>query len=153
MIGRMVRVRMQRQQVLSREGLQLLVVLDESVLKRRIGSESVMYEQLQRLAQEADRPNLTLRILPLDAQHMVFGESFVIFGFGDDSDAMLQDVVSTEQLKSGFTVEGERETYLHRIAFQMLAEASLDPVASRALILETAEAMWSDAKQRANTQA
>ncbi|HEV2932035.1 MAG TPA: helix-turn-helix transcriptional regulator [Streptosporangiaceae bacterium] len=153
MIGRMVRVRMQRQQVLSREGLQLLVVLDESVLKRRIGSESVMYEQLQRLAQEADRPNLTLRILPLDAQHMVFGESFVIFGFGDDSDAMLQDVVSTEQLKSGFTVEGERETYLHRIAFQMLAEASLDPVASRALILETAEAMWSDARQRANTQA
>jgi transcriptional regulator with XRE-family HTH domain len=149
MIGRMVRVRMQRQQVLSREGLQLLVVLDESVLKRRIGSESVMYEQLQRLAQEADRPNLTLRILPLDAQHMVFGESFVIFGFGDDSDAMLQDVVSTEQLKSGFTVEGERETYLHRIAFQMLAEASLDPVASRALILETAEAMWSDARQRA----
>ena len=153
MIGRMVRVRMQRQQVLSREGLQLLVVLDESVLKRRIGSESVMYEQLQRLAQEADRPNLTLRILPLDAQHMVFGESFVIFGFGDDSDAMLQDVVSTEQLKSGFTVEGERETYLHRIAFQMLAEASLDPVASRALILETAEAMWSGAKQRANTPA
>jgi transcriptional regulator with XRE-family HTH domain len=153
MIGRMVRVRMQRQQVLSREGLQLSVVLDESVLKRRIGSESVMYEQLQRLAQEADRPNLTLRILPLDAQHMVFGESFVIFGFGDDSDAMLQDVVSTEQLKSGFTVEGERETYLHRIAFQMLAEASLDPVASRALILETAEAMWSGAKQRANTPA
>jgi hypothetical protein len=50
-------------------------------------------------------------------------------------------------------VEGERETYLHRIAFQMLAEASLDPVASRALILETAEAMWSDARQRANTQA
>ena len=153
MIGRMVRVRMQRQQVLSREGLQLLVVLDESVLKRRIGSESVMYEQLQRLAQEADRPNLTLRILPLDAQHMVFGESFVIFGFGDDSDAMLQDVVSTEQLKSGFTVEGERETYLHRIAFQMLAEASLDPVASRALILETADAMWSGAKQRADTPA
>jgi transcriptional regulator with XRE-family HTH domain len=153
MIGRMLRVRMQRQQVLSREGLQLLVVLDESVLKRRIGSESVMYEQLQRLAQEADRPNLTLRILPLDAQHMVFGESFVIFGFGDDSDAMLQDVVSTEQLKSGFTVEGERETYLHRIAFHMLAEASLDPVASRALILETAEAMWSGAKERANTPA
>ncbi len=43
---------------------------------------SVMYEQLQRLAREADRPNLTLQILPLDAQHTVFGESFVIFGFG-----------------------------------------------------------------------
>ena len=152
MIGRLVRVRMQRQQVLDREGVQLSVVLDESVLKRRIGDASVMYEQLQRLVREADRPNLTLQILPLDAQHTVFGESFVIFGFGTDSDAMLQDVVSTEQLRSGFTLEGERETYLHRIAFQMLAQASLDPVASRALILETAESHWSGAQRAASGQ-
>jgi transcriptional regulator with XRE-family HTH domain len=150
MIGRLVKVRMQRQQVLDREGLQLTVVLDESVLTRRIGDELVMYEQLQRLAREADRPNLTMRILPLSAQHTVFGESFVIFGFGEDSDAMLQDVVSTEQLRSGFTLEGERETYLHRIAFQMLAEASLDPVASKALILQTAQSYWSGAKRHAN---
>jgi transcriptional regulator with XRE-family HTH domain len=150
MIGRQVRVRMQRQQVLAREGLQLSLVLDESILKRRIGDDAVMYEQLQRLAREAARPNITLQVLPLDAQHTVFGESFVIFGFGADSDAMLQDVVSTEHLRTGFTLEGERETYLHRIAFQMLADASLDPAASRALILETAESHWSGARQRAN---
>jgi transcriptional regulator with XRE-family HTH domain len=143
MIGRLVRVRMRRQQVLNREELQLSVVLDESVLRRRVGDDSVMYEQLQRLVHEADRPNLTLQVLPLDAQHTVFGESFVIFGFGADSDAMMQDVVSTEHMRSGFSLEGERETYLHRIAFQMLADASLDPAASRALILETAESYWS----------
>jgi transcriptional regulator with XRE-family HTH domain len=143
MIGRLVRVRMRRQQVLDRDGLQLSVVLDESVLKRRIGDEAVMYDQLQRLVKEADRPNLTLQVLPLDAQHVVFGESFVIFAFGQDADAMLQDVVSTEHLRSGFTLEGERDTYLHRIAFQMLSEAALDPVASRKLILETAETYWS----------
>jgi len=145
MIGRMVRVRMRRQQVLDREDSQLQVVLDESILQRRIGDDSVMYEQLQHLAREADRPNLTLRILPLDAQHSVFGESFVIFGFGENSEAMLQDVVSTEHLRSGFTLEGERETYLHRIAFHMLAEASLDPAASKELILRTAEKHWSGA--------
>ena len=145
MIGRLVRVRMRRQQVLDRDGLQLSVVLDESVLKRRIGDEAVMYDQLQRLVKEADRPNLTLQVLPLDAQHSVFGESFVIFGFGQDADAMLQDVVSTEHLRSGFTLEGERDTYLHRIAFQMLVDAALDPVASRKLILETAERYWSGA--------
>ena len=150
MIGRLVKVRMQRQQVLDREGLQLIVVLDESVLTRRIGDESVMYEQLQRLAREADRPNLTMRILPLSAQHTVFGESFVIFGFGEDSDAMLQDVVSTEQLRSGFTLEGERETYLHRIAFQALSDASLSPAESRALILDTAQSYWSGTWQRAS---
>ena len=150
MIGRLVRVRMQRQQILNRDELQLTVVLDESVLKRRIGDETVMYDQLQRLAKEAERPNMTLRILPLNTQHTVFGESFVIFGFGEDTEAMLQDVVSTEQLRSGFTLEGERETYLHRIAFQMLAEASLGPAESRALILETAQSHWSGAQQHAN---
>jgi transcriptional regulator with XRE-family HTH domain len=144
MIERLVRVRMQRQQMLAREsGLQLTVVLDESILKRRIGNESVMYEQLQRLAQEADRPNITLHILPLDAPHTVFGESFVIFRFGSDDDAMIHDVVSTEHLKNDFSVEGERETYLHRLAFQILVSASLDPASSKALILKTAELYWS----------
>jgi transcriptional regulator with XRE-family HTH domain len=142
MVDRLVRVRMRRQQVLDRE-LTLSVVLDESVLKRRVGDESVMYEQLQRLAREADRPNLTLQILPLDAQHNIFGESFVIFSFGPHSDAMLHDVVSAEHLRSGFSVEGERDTYLQRIAFQMIVDNSLDPAASKALILETAENHWS----------
>jgi hypothetical protein len=142
---------MRRQQVLDRDKLQISIVLDESVLKRRIGDESVMYEQLQRLAKEADRPNVTLQILPLDAQHTVVGESFVVFGFGTDLDPLLQDVVSTEQMRSGFIVEGERETYLHRIAFQMLSFASLDPAASKALIVETAESFWGPARLAATS--
>jgi transcriptional regulator with XRE-family HTH domain len=149
MIGRLVRVRMHRQQVLDREGVQLSVILDESVLQRRIGDEAVMREQLIRLVQESDRQNVSLQILPLDAQHTVFGESFVIFGFGADNDAMLQDVVSTEHLRTGFTLEGERETYLHRIAFKMLSDAALDPSASRQLILETAESRWVGSRRRA----
>ncbi|HEY2575996.1 MAG TPA: helix-turn-helix transcriptional regulator [Streptosporangiaceae bacterium] len=147
MIGRMVRVRLRRQQVLSRDDLNLTVVFDESILQRRIGNDAVMYEQLQHLARAADRPNLTIQVLPLAAQHTVFGESFVIFGFGVDEDAMLQDVVSTEHLRTGFSLEGERETYLHRIAFQMLSDASLNPADSKELILETAEKCWSGARQ------
>lgn len=144
MIGRLVNVRMQRQQVLDRDGLFLDIVLDESILRRRIGDREVMREQLTRLAEEAAKPYITMRVLPLNAQHTVFGESFVIFSFGADSDdPMLQDVVSTEHLRQGFTVEGERDTYLHRIAFQMLADASLDPEASRQLIEQTAQSQWS----------
>jgi transcriptional regulator with XRE-family HTH domain len=147
MIARLVKVRMRRQQVLDRDDLSVSVVLDESVLKRRIGDDSVMYAQLQHLAREADRPNVTLQILPLDAPHTVSGESFVIFGFGDGSEETLQDVVSTELMRTGFSVEGERETYLHRLAFDMLCEASLDPASSRALILETAQAHWSGTRR------
>ena len=148
MIARLVRVRMRRQQVLNPEReLHLSVVLDESVLRRRVGNDLVMHEQLMRLVHEADRPNVTVQILPLDAQHTVFGESFVIFRFGSDEDASLQDVVSAEHLRNGFSLEAEKETYLHRIAFQMLADSSLDPESSKKLILETAESHWSGSQQ------
>jgi hypothetical protein len=134
--------------VLDREpALKLSVVLDESVLTRRVGSDLVMYEQLQRLAREAGRPNLTLQILPLAAQHTVFGESFVIFSFGPDDDAALRDVVSAEHLRNDFSLEDERETYLHRIAFQRLADTSLDPASSQGLILDTAETHWSASRR------
>jgi len=149
MIGRMVRIRMRRQQALNRRGLQLSVVLDESALLRRVGDESVMYEQLQHLAQAADRPNIRLQILPLDARQITFVESFVIFGFGAEDDAVLHDVVSTEHMRSGNTVQGEKDTYLHRLAFQMLADAALDPVTSKALVLDTAESRWSGTPRRA----
>ena len=143
-VERLVRIRMRRQQVLARDpAVQLSVVLDESVLKRRVGDASVMYEQLQRLAREAARPDVLLQVLPLDAQHSILGESFVIFRFGPDNDAMLQDVVSAEHLRNAFSVEGERDTYLHRIAFQMLADGALSPEMSRQLILDTSEERWS----------
>ncbi len=146
MIERLVKVRMRRQEVLDHESVQLSIVLDESILQRRIGEDMVMHDQLQRLAREADRPNLTLHVLPLDARYPVFAESFVIFGFGPDGDAMLQDVVWMEHLKNDFSLDGEKETYLHRLAFDLLVDAALDLVDSKALILRTAETHWSKAR-------
>lgn len=148
-IGRLVRVRMRRQQVLQRDGLRVEVVLDESVLQRKIGDANIMRAQLMYLAEIAERPSVDLRILPLDVDHTVVGESFVVFGFGtDETEAVLQDVVSTEQMRSGFILEGERETYLHRLAFSMLAAVSLDPADSKARILKAAD-VWSQSSQPA----
>jgi transcriptional regulator with XRE-family HTH domain len=149
-VTRLVRVRMRRQQALDRPALKISVVLDESVLLRRIGPDFVMYEQLQRLAKECERPNLTMHVLPLDGTHTVIGESFVLFGFEAGGDAVLQDVVSTEMMRSGFIVEGERETHLHRVAFRTLTEAALSPDDSKALILDMAEAHWTGRKRTAS---
>lgn len=146
-VTRLVRVRLRRQQVLDRPGLQVNVVLDESVLLRRIGSDITMYEQLQRLAKECDRDNVTLQILPLDGVHTIIGESFVLFSFEADGDAVLQDVVSTEQMRSGFILEGERETHLHRVAFRTLTEAALSPEDSKQRILDTAEDYWTSTRR------
>jgi Domain of unknown function (DUF5753) len=54
-----VRVRMIRQQTLTRDPpLQLAVVIDESVLLRRIGSRELMRAQLLHLAEVAELPNV-----------------------------------------------------------------------------------------------
>lgn len=143
MIRRQVAVRMRRQEILNGDGLHLTAILDESILRRRIGNEAVMRDQLHSLARAAQRPNLTLQVLPLGAEHAVFSESFVVFGFGADGEAMPRDVLSAEHLRTISTLEEERETYLHRIAFQILANSALDPEASTALILQTAQTYWS----------
>jgi transcriptional regulator with XRE-family HTH domain len=149
-VTRLVRVRLRRQQALDRPALKISVVLDESVLLRRIGPDLVMYEQLQRLAKECERPNLTMHVLPLDGTHTVIGESFVLFGFEAGGDAVLQDVVSTEMMRSGFIVEGERETHLHRVAFRTLTEAALSPEESKQLILDMAERHWTGKNRTAS---
>jgi hypothetical protein len=85
-----VELRMRRKRVLGQDPpLNLQVVLDESVLKRQFGDESVMYEQLQSLAAAATLPNVSLRILPLRAPHPVSAESFVIFSLGPTGEAAL----------------------------------------------------------------
>jgi hypothetical protein len=142
-IERRVELRMRRQQVLEKErSLNLLIVLDESVLQRQYGDESVMYEQLLSLAAYADRPNITLRILPLHAPHPVSAESFVIFSFGPKDNAILHDVVAAEGLRASFYIENQQETYLHLLVFNTLLEAALDAAASRDLIIQTAEGYW-----------
>jgi hypothetical protein len=142
-IERRVELRMRRKDVLRQTPpLSLLVVLDESVLMRQYGDRSVMYEQLQSLAAEAGRPNITLRVLPLRALHPVSAESFVIFTFGPKGNAILHDVVATEGLKASFYIEDQQETYLHLLVFNTLLEAALDAAASMDLILQIAESHW-----------
>jgi Domain of unknown function (DUF5753)/Helix-turn-helix domain len=142
-IDRRVELRMRRQEVLEQDhALSLQVVLDESVLRRQFGDESVMYEQLQFLAAAATRPNISLRVLPLHAPHPLSAESFIIFRFGPSNDAILHDVVAGEGLKESFYIEERQHTYIHQLVFDMLLGATLDSDSSRDLILQVAEQDW-----------
>jgi transcriptional regulator with XRE-family HTH domain len=143
-IERRVEIRMRRQQVLTSEHpVKLSVVLDESVLQRRIGERLVMHAQLMRLAEAAELPNVTLRVLRLSSEHSLVGDSFVIFNFDTDrSTTMLHDVVSTEFLKDEFHVEGEALSYEQRLAFERLELESASPVESREIIVQTAQRFW-----------
>ena len=48
-------------------------------------------------------------------------------------------------MRSGFIVEGERETHLHRVAFRTLTEAALSSADSKQLIQDTADNRWAGA--------
>jgi hypothetical protein len=145
-LERLVRVRMIRQELLSREPpLRLSVVIDESVLLRRIGNHRLMYTQLHQLARAADLPNVDLRVLPLRRETSLVADSFAILAFGSrptDGAGELADVVSTEGVTSELYVEGESDTYLYRLVFQGLVDASLSPKDSQYLIRRTADRCW-----------
>jgi hypothetical protein len=125
---------------------ELTIVLDESILLRRVGDEPLMNEQLMRLARVGELPNVTLRILPIAADHGLTLPPYAIFRFGPEAaDAMLPDVVTGEGLRSAFYEEEETETYMHRRAFEALLRASIEPTASLAGILDTVQAHWPSA--------
>ncbi|MEU5369390.1 DUF5753 domain-containing protein [Streptomyces sp. NPDC005951] len=67
-VEELVQLRMARTALFDRDPLPMIeIVIDESVLRRVIGNEEIMREQLLHLVECARRRNVTLLVLPLDA--------------------------------------------------------------------------------------
>ena len=145
-VERSVQARLKRQELLHKDPpLELLAVLDESVLRRRIASPDVMRRQLHHLIEVAKWPNVTLRVLPLNGEIPIIMNSFDLMQFGDgrsELEASLPDVVFTEHLRSTLYFEGEADTYQYRLVFERLIENSLGTDDSLEMITAIA-ADWS----------
>lgn len=141
-IERMVEARLFRQKILEREpSFELDVVLDYSVLHRRIGSNDVMRAQLDRLLEVSEYANVKLSVLPLNASHPVITGGFVLLGFGEVHDVGYRDIVHIEHFTDSVYIEAERDTYQYKFGFGRLRAASLDPGKSRDEI-SRAKAAW-----------
>ncbi|MFD3973229.1 DUF5753 domain-containing protein [Streptomyces cyaneofuscatus] len=67
-VEELVQLRMARKALFDRDPLPMIeIIIDEAVLRRVIGSEEIMREQLLHLVECAQRRNVTLLVLPLDA--------------------------------------------------------------------------------------
>ncbi|MGC5535561.1 helix-turn-helix domain-containing protein [Streptomyces sp. SR-10] len=67
-VEELVQLRMERKVLFDREPVPMIeVIIDEAVLRRVIGGEDIMREQLLHLVECARRRNVTLLVLPLDA--------------------------------------------------------------------------------------
>jgi transcriptional regulator with XRE-family HTH domain len=137
-IARLSQVRMNRQKVLTRDNpLRLDVVIDESVLRRQVGSPEVMRGQLAHLIEMADRQNIKLRILPLTAgPHLALTGVFTIVQFPDK---IAFEVVFVQNMTSDLFIEDENDVYRYSLAFERLLKLALGEDESIALISRIAD--------------
>ncbi|MEE1755429.1 helix-turn-helix domain-containing protein [Streptomyces sp. SP18CS02] len=132
-IDSLVRVRIARQEVLHGDPpLRLEAVLDEAVLRRQVGGPQVMREQLQRLMELAQMPQLRLQVMPFTVGGYVgLSGSFVIFSFPSISDL---DVVALDHLTSSLYLERTEDLEAYCAAFRTMQAHALTPEDSLALI-------------------
>jgi transcriptional regulator with XRE-family HTH domain len=115
-IERRTDARISRQQILHREDPpKLWAVMDESALRRVVGSHQIMREQLRRLIEMCEHEAVTLQVLPFAAgAHRALGGAFTILRFSEPD---LRDVVYIEQLTSALYLDKptEVDSYLEVI--------------------------------------
>ncbi|XVS65260.1 helix-turn-helix domain-containing protein [Actinosynnema sp. CA-299493] len=88
-VQRRLDLRMRRQDALNRDEspLELAAVIDQAVLHRRIGGPGVLGLQLDHLLTAAERPNITVRVLPYSVGvHPALHGSFTILEFPIERD-------------------------------------------------------------------
>lgn len=123
-LSRMVDLRMERQHLLTRQDAPMLwVVMDEYVFARPAASPDVMREQIEHLAEQARRPNVSLQVLPFShgLYHGAFGP-FSIFRFPEGD---FPDVVALENLEGTGYREDSNTVALYRETFENLFNTAL----------------------------
>ena len=108
------------------EAPQMFFVLDESVIRRVVGSKSLMRDQLQRMIEDTEKPNITIEVVPFTAG-LVPGlqAQFVIQEFSDASD---DELLYLESPRGDALIRDDREEVLaYREYFEQLRRASLGP--------------------------
>jgi transcriptional regulator with XRE-family HTH domain len=132
-LDRRVELRMSRQALLDRDDPpELRVLLDEAVLQRPVGGPAVMAAQLRRLLEDAERPAVTLRVLPIaTGAHAGMDGPFTIFGFPAPAEP---DVVALDSAADALYLEGPEDLRRYRRVFERLLPAALPPEESTAFI-------------------
>ncbi len=129
-----VTVRMSRQELLTRDGdpIQVVAVLCEAVLRRQVGGPATMREQIQRLVDLAERPNVTIRVLPFSqGAHAGMDGQFNLLEFPEPGEP---DLVYLEQASSGLMPEDPEEVRRYTLMFGNLLAKALKPDESVAFL-------------------
>jgi len=137
-LEQLVTGRMDRQSIFDRpDPPSLWVIVDEGVLHRRIGSAKIMHDQLTHLADVADRPNVTVQVVPGEVgAHVGLLGGFAIASVDGES------IVYMESPDQGQTTQTPSVVAKVSATFDTLRAEALPRVTSRDLIKRVAEEQW-----------
>ncbi|MCX4907306.1 DUF5753 domain-containing protein [Streptomyces sp. NBC_00878] len=117
-----VSIRMNRQRILEREEPPFYwVIMDESALKRKIGSAKCMKEQMYRLLDLTARPRVTVQVLPFDrGAYPMLGGSLTLRTMSDG-----ETIAAIESFDSGELVESPERVLEQTQRFDMARSLAL----------------------------
>jgi transcriptional regulator with XRE-family HTH domain len=123
-IERHVALRMQRQELLTRpDAPRFWAVMDETALRRPVGSPEVMRAQIDKLLEVTKLPRVTLQVVPFDSgPHPGTYGPFVLFRFAMPE---LPDMVYSEYLTGAVYLDARAEVATHlEVMDRMAAQAA-----------------------------
>lgn len=127
-----------RQERLTGENpLNIEVVIGENVLHRQVGGPKVMGDQLRRLRECCDLPNVSCRVLPFEAgEHPAGFGFFTLLSFPQVANSVITygDVAYTEYGLGALYWEEPEEVAYYSGVFDELGEKALSPQKSLPLI-------------------
>lgn len=146
-VPRGVKLRLDRQAVLTRPGAaRFEVVLNEGILHRPVGGPKVMAEQLNKLVEVSELPNVSLRIMPFDSggHRGIMSGPFVILDFPrapNGNGASEPTTIYVEGWTGALYLDKPKEVERYEDAWADLTKRSLDEDASRDRIRAAARRM------------
>ncbi|MEV0700779.1 helix-turn-helix transcriptional regulator [Saccharopolyspora sp. NPDC050389] len=127
-IKQQVDFRRARQDRVNREDspTKLRVVLDEAALRRTVGGVDAMRDQIGHLVELAERPNITIQVVPFDAgAYLGMQSPFHLLRFAEGFDDM--DAVYLENQRGAIWMERPTDIKYYIRLFERMTEVALAP--------------------------
>ncbi|MDH6112412.1 transcriptional regulator with XRE-family HTH domain [Kitasatospora sp. MAP12-15] len=139
-IRRRVEVRLKRQDRISGDDRieNFWAVIDEAALAREVGGGAVMGDQMRRLLELGEQPNITLQVIPfVRGAHPGMTGTFSLMEFPESADST---VVYFEGVTSDLYLEKDVDVRRYTGLYDHLRAAALSVAETRSLITDYAEA-------------
>lgn len=117
--------------------LELVAIIDEAALRRKVGGAEVMRDQLGHLIMLSELNTVSVQVLPNDAgAHPSMDGAFIILTFRENEDP---SVLYVEHINGSLQVEKPEEVAEARLVFDRLRSEALSPSDSVAFIERVAD--------------